>query len=233
MSCQCFAYECERWLQVVAFHVAFALNPDESEEHIINNIQITFLLKYIFNIINYISLFNTIITVNNNMHLLRPKIVFFKIPALDTLKALTLFYTRPQHSSFFEWLFCVIFRYVFIAGAYAYQVGLKYSDRFYTPLPLYHTAAGIMCIGQSLLYGCTTVIRKKFSASGYFQDISKHKCTVSHSHQSSRRIITRLSRPFLLLFLSLVLLLLCSFTFYKCLERTSSYPMLEERNSSP
>lgn len=70
-------------------------------------------------------------------------------------------------------------RYIFIAGAYAYQVGLKYSDRFYTPLPLYHTAAGIMCIGQSLLYGCTTVIRKKFSASGYFSDISKHNCTVS------------------------------------------------------
>uniref|UniRef100_A0A2S2PJ50 Long-chain-fatty-acid--CoA ligase n=1 Tax=Schizaphis graminum TaxID=13262 RepID=A0A2S2PJ50_SCHGA len=68
-------------------------------------------------------------------------------------------------------------RYIFIAGAYAYQVGLKYSDRFYTPLPLYHTAAGIMCIGQSLLYGCTTVIRKKFSASGYFQDISKYNCT--------------------------------------------------------
>ncbi|KAL4100912.1 hypothetical protein QTP88_020937 [Uroleucon formosanum] len=68
-------------------------------------------------------------------------------------------------------------RYIFIAGAYAYQVGLKYSDRFYTPMPLYHTAAGIMCIGQSLLYGCTTVIRKKFSASGYFQDISKYNCT--------------------------------------------------------
>lgn len=70
-------------------------------------------------------------------------------------------------------------RYVFIAGAYSYQVGLKYTDRFYTPLPLYHTAAGIMCIGQSLLYGCTVVIRKKFSASGYFQDISKYNCTAS------------------------------------------------------
>ncbi|XP_027840257.2 long-chain fatty acid transport protein 4-like [Aphis gossypii] len=70
-------------------------------------------------------------------------------------------------------------RYIFIAGAYAYQVGLKYSDRFYTPLPLYHTAAGIMCIGQSLLYGCTTVIRKKFSASGYFQDVSKYNCTAA------------------------------------------------------
>lgn len=76
--------------------------------------------------------------------------------------------------------FFLFFRYVFIAGAYAYQVGLKYTDRFYTPMPLYHTAAGIMCIGQSLLYGCTTVIRRKFSASGYFQDISKYNCTVSH-----------------------------------------------------
>jgi acyl-CoA synthetase (AMP-forming)/AMP-acid ligase II len=84
--------------------------------------------------------------------------------------------------AFFEshFVFVYVFRYIFIAGAFAYQVGLKYSDRFYTPLPLYHTAAGIMCIGQSLLYGCSTVIRKKFSASGYFQDISKHNCTVSY-----------------------------------------------------
>lgn len=73
----------------------------------------------------------------------------------------------------------ILFRYIFIAGAYSYQVALKYTDRFYTPMPLYHTAAGIMCIGQSLLYGCTVVIRKKFSATGYFQDVSKYNCTVS------------------------------------------------------
>ncbi|KAL1123801.1 hypothetical protein AAG570_001572 [Ranatra chinensis] len=70
-------------------------------------------------------------------------------------------------------------RYVFLAGAIKYQVGFKTTDRFYTPLPLYHTAGGGMSIGQAILYGSTVVIRKKFSASAYFSDIVKYNCTVS------------------------------------------------------
>lgn len=53
------------------------------------------------------------------------------------------------------------------------------SDRIYTPLPLYHTAGGIMAIGQALLHGNTIVIKKKFSASAYFNDCLKYKCTVA------------------------------------------------------
>lgn len=53
------------------------------------------------------------------------------------------------------------------------------DDRFYTPLPLYHTAGGAMSIGQAVLYGSCVVIRKKFSASAYFPDIVKYNCTVS------------------------------------------------------
>ncbi|RZF40359.1 hypothetical protein LSTR_LSTR008789 [Laodelphax striatellus] len=70
-------------------------------------------------------------------------------------------------------------RYVFLAGAIGYQVGFKNSDRYYTPLPLYHTAGGAMAIGQAILYGSCVVIRKKFSASGYFSDIIKYKCTIA------------------------------------------------------
>lgn len=47
------------------------------------------------------------------------------------------------------------------------------------PLPLYHTAGGIMCMGQSVLFGSTVSIRKKFSASNYFADCAKYKATVS------------------------------------------------------
>lgn len=43
----------------------------------------------------------------------------------------------------------------------------------------YHTAGGVMSIGQALLFGSTVVIRKKFSASGYFSDCQKYNCTVS------------------------------------------------------
>lgn len=69
-------------------------------------------------------------------------------------------------------------RYIFIAAAIHYMANFKADDIFYTPLPLYHTAGGVMSIGQALLFGSTVVIRKKFSASGYFPDCQKYKCTV-------------------------------------------------------
>lgn len=67
---------------------------------------------------------------------------------------------------------------MFIASGIHFVAGFTSSDRFYTPLPLYHTAGGVMSIGQSLLHGSTTVIRKKFSASAYFSDCIKYNCTV-------------------------------------------------------
>lgn len=59
--------------------------------------------------------------------------------------------------------------------------GFKCSDKYYTPLPLYHTAGGCMSIGQMLLFGSTVVIRKKFSASAYFPECQKYKCTVNNN----------------------------------------------------
>ncbi|XP_014205058.1 long-chain fatty acid transport protein 4 [Copidosoma floridanum] len=70
-------------------------------------------------------------------------------------------------------------RFMFIAGGIYHIGGFRSSDRFYTPLPLYHTAGGVMSVGQSLLYGGTVVMRKKFSASSYFSDCIKYNCTVA------------------------------------------------------
>lgn len=70
-------------------------------------------------------------------------------------------------------------RYIFIAAGIHFMANFKPEDIFYTPLPLYHTAGGVMSVGQALLFGSTVVIRKKFSASGYFPDCQKYKCTVS------------------------------------------------------
>lgn len=70
-------------------------------------------------------------------------------------------------------------RYLFLAGAIRYQLCFKKEDRFYTALPLYHTAGGAMSIGQAILYSSCVVIRRKFSASAYFNDIVKYNCTVS------------------------------------------------------
>uniref|UniRef100_A0A1A9WHX4 long-chain-fatty-acid--CoA ligase n=1 Tax=Glossina brevipalpis TaxID=37001 RepID=A0A1A9WHX4_9MUSC len=69
-------------------------------------------------------------------------------------------------------------RYVFIAAGIHYTLGFKQNDVFYTPLPLYHTAGGIMSMGQALIFGCTVAIRRKFSASGYFVDCFKYNATV-------------------------------------------------------
>ncbi|XP_055705412.1 long-chain fatty acid transport protein 4-like [Phlebotomus papatasi] len=70
-------------------------------------------------------------------------------------------------------------RYIFICAAIHHLAKFRQDDIFYTPLPLYHTAGGIMNAGQAILFGATVVIRKKFSASGYFPDCQKYKCTVA------------------------------------------------------
>ncbi|KAB0797360.1 hypothetical protein PPYR_08354 [Photinus pyralis] len=70
-------------------------------------------------------------------------------------------------------------RYIFIVVGIHYVGGFRSSDRFYTSLPLYHTAGGCMAMGQMLLFGCTIVLRKKFSASSYFTDCKKYNCTVA------------------------------------------------------
>lgn len=52
------------------------------------------------------------------------------------------------------------------------------DDILYNPLPLYHASGVIIASGQSLLGGSTVVIRKKFSASNFWQDCIASKCTV-------------------------------------------------------
>ncbi|KAK3920987.1 Long-chain fatty acid transport protein 4 [Frankliniella fusca] len=70
-------------------------------------------------------------------------------------------------------------KYIFISSAIRRLADFRDSDKFYCPLPLYHTAGGCMSVGQSLLFGSTLVIRKKFSASAYFSDCQKFECTVA------------------------------------------------------
>lgn len=69
-------------------------------------------------------------------------------------------------------------RYIYITAAIARLAGFTENDTFYSPLPMYHTACGIMSIGQSIIFGSTVIIRKKFSASAYFADCAKYQATV-------------------------------------------------------
>jgi acyl-CoA synthetase (AMP-forming)/AMP-acid ligase II len=63
----------------------------------------------------------------------------------------------------------------------AWVVWFRADDRFYIPLPLYHTAGGVMAMGQALIYGSCVVICRKFSASAYISDIKKYDCTVPNT----------------------------------------------------
>ena len=55
----------------------------------------------------------------------------------------------------------------------------KNRDRVYCPLPLYHTAAGMIGVSTAIVNGGTLVLRKKFSASNFWKDCIKYECTVS------------------------------------------------------
>ncbi|XP_051685958.1 long-chain fatty acid transport protein 1 [Oryctolagus cuniculus] len=61
-------------------------------------------------------------------------------------------------------------------GHHAYR--MRATDVLYDCLPLYHSAGNIMGVGQCLLYGMTVVLRKKFSASRFWDDCVQYDCTV-------------------------------------------------------
>ena len=54
---------------------------------------------------------------------------------------------------------------------------LNETDVLYSPLPMYHTAAGLMVTGCAMGEGLSTVTRKKFSASQFWRDCSTHGVT--------------------------------------------------------
>ncbi|XP_041915015.1 long-chain fatty acid transport protein 6 [Alosa alosa] len=62
------------------------------------------------------------------------------------------------------------------AGFWAY--GGTSDDVIYTPLPLYHSAASLVGIGGTIEMGATCVLKKKFSASQFWNDCKKHNVTI-------------------------------------------------------
>uniref|UniRef100_A0A0N5CAF4 Very long-chain fatty acid transport protein n=1 Tax=Strongyloides papillosus TaxID=174720 RepID=A0A0N5CAF4_STREA len=53
------------------------------------------------------------------------------------------------------------------------------SDRIYISIPMYHTAAGIIGIGQVICMGSSCAIRQRFSASNFWKDCVEYECTAS------------------------------------------------------
>ncbi|CAL4099735.1 unnamed protein product [Meganyctiphanes norvegica] len=69
-------------------------------------------------------------------------------------------------------------KYLFFASGVHFMASLGENEVIYNPLPLYHTAGGMVGMGQVLIYNNTAVIRKKFSASNFWPEAKKYGCTV-------------------------------------------------------
>ncbi|XP_065323615.1 long-chain fatty acid transport protein 4-like isoform X2 [Gordionus sp. m RMFG-2023] len=84
-------------------------------------------------------------------------------------------------------------KYFYLTYLVSRTLKIRKEDVIYTPLPLYHTAGGIIGVGQSLLLGSTVVIKKKFSATSFWDDCIKYNCTVAQYIGETCRYL--LARP--------------------------------------
>jgi fatty-acyl-CoA synthase len=62
--------------------------------------------------------------------------------------------------------------------AFAGATASTSEDRVYCALPLYHSTGGLCGVGAALLNGGTLVLRRKFSTSSFWDDVSDHGCTL-------------------------------------------------------
>jgi fatty-acyl-CoA synthase len=61
---------------------------------------------------------------------------------------------------------------------FAGMMDTRPSDRMYVCLPMYHGVGGIVAIGAVLVHGGSVVIREKFSARQFWDDIARSRCTL-------------------------------------------------------
>ena len=61
---------------------------------------------------------------------------------------------------------------------FAGMMDVRPQDRLYDCLPLYHSVGGIVAVGSMLLAGGAVVIRERFSASRFWDDVADSGCTI-------------------------------------------------------
>lgn len=70
------------------------------------------------------------------------------------------------------------YRFIAVAAAYEKFAALQCDDRLYCVLPLYHTAGGVMTVGMALWSGACLILKRKFSASVFWDDCRRYGVTV-------------------------------------------------------
>ena len=70
------------------------------------------------------------------------------------------------------------YRMMLACYAFAGVMATRAKDRMYDCLPLYHTAGGLVATGALLVNGGSVVIREKFSAREFWDDVVRWDCTL-------------------------------------------------------
>uniref|UniRef100_A0A8C2HGE4 Arachidonate--CoA ligase n=1 Tax=Cyprinus carpio TaxID=7962 RepID=A0A8C2HGE4_CYPCA len=128
-------------------------------------------------------------------------------PLDSILASQTLFFPRPLTDRLFyiytsgttglpKAAIVVHSRYYRIAAFGYHSFRMRPDDVIYDCLPLYHSAGNIMGVGQCLIHGLTVVVKKKFSASRFWEDCIKHNCTVvQYIGEICRYLLSQPVRP--------------------------------------
>lgn len=58
------------------------------------------------------------------------------------------------------------------------MMDMRRCDRMYDCLPLYHSVGGVVATGATLTAGGTVILRERFSATRFWQDVKEQRCTV-------------------------------------------------------
>jgi len=70
------------------------------------------------------------------------------------------------------------YRVMLATHAFAGVMDTKPTDRMYNCLPMYHTAGGLLATGAVLLNGGLVVIKERFSAREFWDDLVRYECTL-------------------------------------------------------
>ena len=66
---------------------------------------------------------------------------------------------------------------------FAGMMDTRPDDRIYNCLPMYHSVGGVTAIGAALVNGGSVMIRKRFSASRFWDEVVESKCTIFAVHR--------------------------------------------------
>ena len=79
------------------------------------------------------------------------------------------------------WVVVSLNRYILAAGGCHSVIGCRRDDIIYSPLPQYHSVAGMIALAGTMHHGISMAMARKFSASKYWPDCVKYNVTVSRA----------------------------------------------------